>query len=127
MWTYVRILGGVVFLIALFIRPLKFNGSDSAFQYMANEHNAESIAMFLGSLVLGTVAMISTFFTRRTIEWLEMTLTIISCITIFVFLSRFGIVEERGLSLSWAGLMLIGGLSLIAMGAHGRYRNTGRE
>jgi len=127
MWTYLRIVGGLVFLIALFVKPLRWHGSDSAFQYMANEHNAESIALFLGSLVLGTVAMISTFFTRRTIEWLEMTLTIISCIAIFVFVSRFGVVESQGISLSWPGLMLIGGLTLIALGAHGRYRNTGRE
>jgi hypothetical protein len=127
MWTYLRIAGGVVFLVALFLRPLRWDGSSSAFQLMADRHDAESIATFLGSLVLGTVATISTFFSRRVIEWLEMTLTILCCIVIFVFVTRFGIVDQRGISLSWPGLLLIGGLSLIALGAHGRYRNAGRE
>lgn len=123
MWTYCRIVGGAVFVLALFLRPLKFKESQSAFQLAAAWNDFESIAVFLGSVALGVTASISTFFTKRVIDWLETTLTLLGIVGIVFFAWRFGVVERHGISLSWAGLLLVLGLGMIALGAHGRYRN----
>jgi hypothetical protein len=127
MYTGLRIGGGVLFIVALFLRPFYWNGSASGFQIAAYEHNVEAIAIFLASLALGVIAMISTFFTKRIIEWLEMTLTVVPVCGIAFFLWRFSVVEHNGVTLTWAGLCLVAGLSFIAIGANGRYRNSGHH
>ncbi len=127
MWTYTRIAGGIVFMIALFLRPLRWDASLSAFQLAANQHDVEAILIFIASMAFGVTAAISTFFTRRIIEWLEMTLTILSVVGIIFFFTRIGMRYSQGVSLTWAGLTMCGGLLMIALGAHGRYRNAGRE
>ncbi|MBI2930515.1 MAG: hypothetical protein HYY16_02595 [Planctomycetes bacterium] len=127
MWTHLRIAGGVVFLIALFLRPLQWAGSGSAFQLAAHQHDAEAILVFLGSMALGATAALSTFFTRRVIEWLEVLLAILSAVAVVFFVMRYGMRESQGIRITWAGLTLVAGLLMIALGAHGRYRNAGRE
>jgi hypothetical protein len=127
MYTGMRIGGGVLFVVALFLRPFYWNGSQSAFQIAAYQHGLEAIAIFLASLALGVTATISTFFTKRVIEWLEMTLTVVPVCGIAFFLWRFSVVEHNGVTLTWAGLSLVAGLAFIALGANGRYRNTRSE
>jgi len=127
-WTYLRIAGGILFLIALFLRPLRWRGSnDSAFQLAAQWNSPEAIAVFFASVAVGLVATISSFFTRRAVEWVEMLLTVAGVGGIVFFVWRFGTTDRDGVALTWAGLMLVGGLGLIALGANGRYRNADRE
>lgn len=122
MWTNIRIAGGVVFMIALFLRPMKPHGSDSAFQLAAYWNNVEAIAVFMGSMALGVTATISTLFTKRVVDWLENLLTLVAGAGVVAFVWRFGDVHD-GVHLSWPGLMIVGGLLMIALGAHGRYRH----
>jgi uncharacterized membrane protein YGL010W len=124
MWTTLRIAGGVLFVAALFVRPLHFHGTPSAFQLAAYEHNATAIGIFLASIAFGVTAAISTFFTKRVIEWLEMTLTVAGVLGILGFLWYFRAADNDGVALSWSGLMLVGGLALAAIGANGRYRHA---
>jgi drug/metabolite transporter (DMT)-like permease len=124
--TYLRIAGGAAVVVGLFLRNLDWHGSDSAFQIAARWSSVEAIVLFFAALLYGAVAATSTFFTRRVVSWLELTLVILGLIGLAFVVVRYGI-HDDGVRLSWAALSLAGGFALTVVGAHGRYRQPGRE
>lgn len=127
MWTYLRIAGGVVFLAGLFLSPLKYEGARSAFKLAADRSNFESIAFFVAALGYGAMAACSTFFSKRVIDGLEHTMAVLAVAGIAFFAWQFGLVDDKGVAFSWPGAMIVAGLTLTAIGAHGRYRNRYHE